>query len=79
MCSGGGVTVGGCGVGGVSGGVNSEIREEGGVGSTRYGGDIVMGFGKYEEGARVGISVTCEYVVGGVAVLAVPDGGGGRS
>ena len=63
-------------MGGVSGGVESE---GGGGGSTGYGGDAVMDAGKYEEGTRVGPGVTCEYMVGGVAVVAVPDGGGGSS
>ena len=79
MCSGGGVTVGGCGVGGVSGGVESEMRERGGDGRTEYGGDGITGVDKYEEGTRMGAGVTCEYTVVGVAVVAVPDGGGGRS
>ena len=69
---GGGVIVGGCGVGGVSGGVKSE---GGGGGSTEYGGDAVMGVGKYEEGTTVGPGVTCEYTVGGVAVVTAADGG----
>ena len=64
MCSGGGVTVEGCGVGGVSGGVQSETREGREGGSTGYGGDPVMSIGKCE----VGPDVTCEYTVGGVAV-----------
>ena len=63
----------GCGMRGVSRGVESEMREVGGGG---YGGDTVTGVGKYEEETK---GVTCEYMVGGVAVLAVPDGGGGRS
>ena len=47
----------------------------GGGCSTWYEGDAVMDAGKYEEGARVGPGVTCEYMVGGVAVLAAADGG----
>ena len=62
-------------MGGVPGEVESEITERGGDGSTEYGGDAVMGVGKYEEGTRMGASVTCEYSVVGVAVLVVPDGG----
>lgn len=50
------------------------MREEGGCGSTGYGGDAVMSVGKYEEGTRVGSAVPCEDMVGGV-----PDEGGGRS
>ena len=72
VCSGGGVTVGGHGVGGVSGEVESE---GGGSGSTGYGGDAVMDAGKYVEGTRVGPGVTCEYTVGGVAVVAAADEG----
>ena len=64
MCCGGKVTV-----GGVSGGVEMEMREEGqcgstgcgSTGSTGYGGDAVMGVGKYEE---VGPGVTCVVGVG---------------
>ena len=40
------------------------MKEEG-EGSTWYGRDSIMGVGKYEE---VGPGVTCEYMVGGVAV-----------
>ena len=41
------------------------MREEGGGGgSIGYGGDAVMGVGKYE----VGPDVTCEYTVEGVEV-----------
>ena len=69
VCSGGGVTVGGCGVEGVSG----RVELEGGRGNG-YGGDAVMAVGKYEEGTRVGLGVTCEYTVVGVAVLAASDG-----
>ena len=65
MCSGGGVTVGGCGMGSVTGGVDSEIREVVGGG---YGGDAVMSVGKYEEETKVGPGVTCEYTVVGVTV-----------
>ena len=54
----------GCEVGGVSGGVESEMREGGGGGSTGYGGDPVISVGKYE----MGPGVTCEYTVAGVAV-----------
>ena len=57
-----------CGVGGVSGGVESEMREGGGNDSTGDGGDAVTGVGMYEERAGVGSGVTCEYTVGGVAV-----------
>ena len=53
-------------MGGVSGEVESEIRERGGDGSIGYGGDAVMGVGKYEEGTRMV----------GAAVLVVPDGCG---
>ena len=67
MCSGGGVIVGACGVGGVSGGVESEMREGREGGSTGCGGDGVTGVGRYEEGIGVGSGVTCEYTVGGVA------------
>ena len=77
VCSGGGVTVRGCGVGGVSGGVESAIREGGGGGSTGYERNAVMGAGKFEEGTRVGPGVTCEYRVVGVA--AAPDEDGGQS
>ena len=66
------VGVGGCGVGLVSGGVE---LEGGGGCSTWYEGDAVMDAGKYEEGARMGPGVACEYMVGGVAVLAAADGG----
>ena len=66
-------------MGGVSGGVESEMREGREGGSTGYGGDAVMSVGKYEEGTRVGSGVTCEDMVGGVAALTVPDEGGGRS
>ena len=76
VCSGGGVTVEGCGVGGVSGEVESEITERGGDGSTEYGSDAIMGDGKYEGGTRMGASVTCDCTVVGVAVLVVSDGGG---
>ena len=62
-------------MGGVSGEVESEKMERGGDGSTEYGGDAVIGVGKYEEGTRMGASVTCEYTVVGVAVLVAPDGG----
>ena len=72
MFSGGEVTVGGCGVGGVPGEVESEITERGGDGNTEY---AVMGVGKSEEGTRMGARVTREYSVVGVAVLVVPDGG----
>ena len=34
-----------------------------------------MCVGKYEEGTRVGQGETCEYIVGGTAVAAAPDGG----
>ena len=61
VCSGGGVTVGGCGVRCISGTVESEMREGGEGSSTGYGCDAVMGVGKYEE---VGPGVTCEYTVG---------------
>ena len=67
--------MGSCGGGGVSGEVESEMWEGGGGGSTGYGADIVMGVGKYEEETRVGQGVTCEYIVGGTAVAAAPDGG----
>ena len=66
-------------MGGVSGGVESEMREGREGGSTGYGGDGVTGVGKYEEGTRMGSGVTCEDMVGGVAALTVPDDGGGRS
>ena len=62
-------------MGGVPGEVESEMRERGGDGSIGYGGDGIMGVGKYEEGTRMGASVTCEYTVVGVAALVVPDGG----
>ena len=62
-------------MGGVPGEVESEITERGGDGSTEYGGDGIMGVGKYEEGTRMGARVTREYSAGGVAVLVVPDGG----
>ena len=75
MCSGGGVTAEGCGVGGVSGRVESDMREGGGGDSTLYERDTVMCVGKYEKGKKVGPGVTCENMVGGVA--AAPDGGGG--
>ena len=65
----------GCRVGGVSGGVQSEMREGREGGSTGCGGDPVMNVGKYE----VGSGVTCEYTVGGVEVWAVPDESGERS
>ena len=48
-------------MGGVSGGVEMEMREGGQCGSTGYGGDAVMGVGKYEE---VGSGVTCVVGVG---------------
>ena len=54
--------------------VESEMREGGGGGSTGYGGDEVMGV-KYEVEKRVGPGGTCEYTVGGTAVLAASDGG----
>ena len=80
VCSGRGDTVVGCGVGGVSGRVESETREGGRSGNTWYGGDAVMGVGtEYEEGTRVGPDVTCEYTLVSVAVLAAPAGGGGRN
>ena len=60
--------MGGCWVGGVSGGVESEMREGREGGSTGYGGDAVTGVGRYEEGTGVGSGVTCECTVGGVAV-----------
>ena len=63
MCSGGGVTVGGCGVAGVSGGA---MKDEGEGGGTGCGSDAVMSVDtEYEE---VGAGVTCEYTVVGVAV-----------
>ena len=62
-------------MGGVSGEVESEKMERGGDGSTEYEGDAVMCVGKYEEGTRMGASVTCGYTVVGVAVLVAPDGG----
>ena len=69
VCSDDGVTEEGRGVGGVSGGVESEMRERGEGGSTGCGSDAVMGVGtEYEEGTRVGPGVTCEYTVLGVAV-----------
>ena len=55
--------------------VESEMRKGGGGGSTGYGGDTVMGVGKYEEETRVGQGVTCEYTVVGGAVAAAPAGG----
>ena len=55
-------------MGGVSGGVEMEVMDRGGCGSTWYGGDAVMGVGKYEEGTKVGPGVTCEYKVVGVAL-----------
>ena len=55
--------------------VESEMREGGGGGSTGYGGDEVMGVVKYEVEKRVGPGGTCEYTVGGTAVLAASDGG----
>ena len=61
-------------MGGVSGEVESEITERGGDGSTEYGGDGIRGVGKYEEGTRMGASVTREHTVVEVVVL-VPDGG----
>lgn len=64
---------------GVSGGVESAMRDEREGGSTGCGGDVVMGVGKDEEVTRVGHGVTCENTVGGVAVVAVPDEGGGGS
>ena len=65
VCSGGGVTVGGCGVGCISETVESEMREEGEGSTTGYGRDAVMGVGKYEE---VGPGVTCENTVVGVGM-----------
>ena len=59
----------------MSGEVESEMWEGGGGGSTGYGGDILMAVGKYEEGTRVGQSVTCEYTVVGTAVPGAPHGG----
>ena len=56
-----------------------EMREGREGGSTGCGGDAVTGVGMYEERAGVGSGVTCEYTVGGVAVLAAPAGGGGSS
>ena len=48
--------MGSCGVGGVSGGVELDIREEGGTGC---GSDAVMGVGtEYEEVTRVGERVS---------------------
>ena len=67
--------MGGCGAGGVPGEVESEITERGGDGSIGYGGDGITGVGKYEEGTRMGASVTCECTVVVVAALVVPDGG----
>ena len=66
VCSSGGVTVEGCGVGSVSGGVESEM-EEGRGGSTRYLVDTVMGVVRDGEVTSMGPGVTCEYMVGGVA------------
>ena len=63
--SGGGVRVVGCEVGGVSGEVESEMREGGESGSSGCSGDAVMGVdNEYEEGT----GGTCEYAVGGVAM-----------
>ena len=62
-------------MGSVTAGVDSEMREVVGGG---YGGDAVMGVGKYEEGTKVAPGATCEYTVVGVVVLVVPDVGGGR-
>ena len=67
VCSGGGITVGGCGVGGVSGEVELEMREGKGW-RTGYGGDAVMNAGKYEEETGVWAGGTCKYTVGGIAV-----------
>ena len=61
-------------MGGVSGEVESERTERAGDGSTEYGGDGITGVGKYEEGTRMGASVTCGYTVVGVVVLVIPDG-----
>ena len=55
----------GCGMRGVSGKVESEMREVGGGG---YGGDTVNGVSKYQEGTKVGPGVTCGYMVGDVAM-----------
>ena len=69
VCSGGGVAVGGCGVGGVSGGVESVMREKGEDGGTGCGSDTVISVGtEYEEVTRVGAGGTCKCTVGGVAV-----------
>jgi len=55
----------GCGVGGVSGEIEEEMREGRGGGTT---GDPVTGVGRYEEGTRVWPDVACEYTVGGMAL-----------
>ena len=74
VCSGREDTVRGCGVGGVSGGVESEMWEGGRDSSTGCEVNTVMGVVKHEEVTSLGPAVTCEYMVGGVVVLA---GGGG--
>ena len=66
-------------MGSVSGGVESDIREEGEGGSTGYEVDTVTGVVRDGEGTSMGPGVACEYMVGGVAVLAAPAGGGGSS
>ena len=79
VCSGGEVSVGRCGVGSVSGGVESDMREEEGAGSTGYGVDTGMGVVRDGEVTSMGPGVACEYMVRGVVVLAAPAGGGGSS
>ena len=78
VCSGGGVSVGGCGVVGVAGGVESEMKEGEG-GSAGYGADTVIGVVKHEVVTSMGSGLACEHTVGGAVVLAFPDGDGGSS
>ena len=66
-------------MGSVSGGVESDMREEGEGGSTGYGVDTVMGVVRHGEVTSMGPGVACEYMVGGVVVLAAPAAWGGGS
>ena len=56
-------------MGGVSGGVESVMREQGEGSGTGCGSDAVMSVGtEYEEVTWVGAGGTCKYTVGAVAV-----------
>lgn len=74
--SGGGDTVGCCGLEGVSRGVESEMKEGGEGCSIGCSGDAVAGV-KHEEVTSVGPGVACECLVGDVVVLAASAGDGG--